>query len=125
MNFNETKPIYLQITDYIYDRIISNLLREGDRIPSIRELGGELEVNPNTVMRSYEWLSERKIIFNRRGVGFFICDGARELIIKHRKEELVERELKTIAQTMIQLDVSIEEINSSLKTHLIALKGDV
>ena len=118
MNFNETKPIYLQIADYIYDRIIDNLLKEGDRIPSIRELGGELEVNPNTVMRSYEYISERNIIRNKRGVGFSVCEDAREIIISHRKKELMDRELKAIAQTMIQLDMTIEEISTSLLAHL-------
>ena len=118
MNFNETKPIYLQITDYISDKIISNILKEGDRIPSIRELGSELEVNPNTIMRSYEWLAERKIILNKRGIGYSICDDAREIIVKQYKEELMESDLKAVAQTMLKLDVTIEELSERLEMHL-------
>ena len=119
MNFNESKPIYLQIADYISDRIITNEWKGGDRIPSIRELGGELGVNPNTVMRSYEWLSEREIIFNKRGIGFFFCDEARMIIINMRKKELIERDLLSIAQMMLQLDVTIEDVNKHLESHII------
>ena len=118
MTFNESKPIYLQVADYISDRIISNVWKEGDRIPSIRELGGELEVSPNTVMRSYEWLSERDIIFNKRGIGFFFCSEARAIIINLRKKELMEKNLFSIAQTMLQLDVSLEEVTRCLEIHL-------
>lgn len=124
MTFNESKPIYLQITDYISDRVISNVWKEGDRIPSTRELGGDLEVNPNTVMRSYEWLSERNIIFNRRGIGFFISSDALKVITDQRKKELMDRDLRSIAQTMTQLGVTIEEVNKQLERLLVTIKEE-
>lgn len=118
MNFNETKSIYLQITDYISDKIVNTQLISGDRIPSIRELGAELEVNPNTIIRSYEWLSERKIILNKRGVGYFVCDRAREIIVEYRREEIMGRELKSIAQAILQLGITTDEVIGALDAHI-------
>ena len=72
MEFNQNKPIYLQIADGISEKILSGELKEGDRILSVRELGGELGVNPNTAMRSYEKLTMDGIIYNQRGIGYFV-----------------------------------------------------
>ena len=74
MNFNTEKPIYLQIVDVISDRILSGELKGGDRIPSVREYGADIGVNPNTMMRSYEKLTADGIIYNKRGIGYFVAD---------------------------------------------------
>ncbi|MCL2313451.1 MAG: GntR family transcriptional regulator, partial [Firmicutes bacterium] len=66
MDFNLHKPIYLQISDNICNRILQKELESNDRIPSIRELGIEMGVNPNTVMRTYEYLQNKEIIYNKR-----------------------------------------------------------
>ena len=81
MEFNQNKPIYLQIADGISEKILSGELREGDRILSVRELGAELGVNPNTAMRSYEKLTADGIIYNQRGIGYFVSVGARAVAL--------------------------------------------
>ncbi len=87
MIFNENnKAIYLQIADKICDDIMLGTLNEGDRIPSVREYAASLEVNANTVMRSYEFLERNGIIFNRRGIGYVIEKDAAIRIRKMRKE---------------------------------------
>ena len=73
MDFKETQAIYLQIVDLVCDHIVTGKWKAQERIPSVRELGVQLEVNPNTVMRAYDYLQAREIICNKRGVGFF-CD---------------------------------------------------
>ena len=72
MEFDQHKPIYLQIADAICERILTGQWPEGDRIPSVRECGVSLEVNPNTVARSYDELSSEGIIHNKRGIGYFV-----------------------------------------------------
>ena len=67
MQFDPNKAIYLQIADRIMDRIMDGTFAADQRVPSVRELAAEVEVNPNTVVRSYEWLEQRGIIFNKRG----------------------------------------------------------
>lgn len=70
MDFKDTQAIYMQIADFVCDNIVSGKWSGDGRIPSVRELGMQLEVNPNTVMRAYEWLENRQIIYNKRGIGF-------------------------------------------------------
>ncbi|HEV3326742.1 MAG TPA: GntR family transcriptional regulator, partial [Puia sp.] len=71
MQFRESQAIYLQIADYVCERILLKEWPPGDRVPSVRELAVLLEVNPNTVMRTYEFLQQQAILFNQRGIGFF------------------------------------------------------
>ena len=78
MQFSEEKPIWRQIYEFIAMRILSGEWCESERIMSVREMAASVGVNPNTVMRSYEKLETDGIIYNRRGVGFFVSEGARE-----------------------------------------------
>ncbi len=117
MDFKNNQPIYLQITHSIVDRILGGEWLSGERIPSVRELGCELEVNPNTVVRAYEWLSERGIIYNRRGIGFFISDDAIKIITAFRREELMCDKLREIAKEMSQLGISIDEVTQQIKRY--------
>ncbi len=118
MNFNGSKPIYLQIADLICDKIVSREWRQDERIASVRDMGGELEVNPNTVMRAYEWLSEHNIIYNRRGVGFFVSAEALNYIHKDRRDQLLNNDLREIAQRMQQLDITLDEITACIAQYL-------
>ena len=111
MNFNTDKPIYLQIVDVICDRILSGELRGGDRIPSVREYGADIGVNPNTMMRSYEKLTADGIIFNKRGIGYFVADDARDTVLAAQRKEFMEKDVPSILQRMrlLELDSSIFE----------------
>lgn len=109
MNFNNEKPIYLQIVEVICDRILSGELKDGDRIPSVREYGADIGVNPNTMIRSYEKLTEDGIIFNKRGIGYFVADGARETVLDTQRRDFIEKEVPAIVQRikLLGLDSSI------------------
>ncbi len=74
MDFNSSKAIYLQLGDRIMDAITSGRYTAGGRIPSVREFAAEVEVNPNTVVRTYEYLEQKGIVFNKRGLGYFVSD---------------------------------------------------
>ena len=78
MEFDSNKPIYLQISDRLCERILSGDLKPEDRILSVRELGAEIGVNPNTVARSYEKLTDAGIIYTKRGLGYFVAPGRRK-----------------------------------------------
>ena len=86
MNFKESKAIYLQIADRICDEILLGQFGEEERIPSVREYAAIVEVNANTVMRSFDYLQSQNIIYNKRGIGYFVAPGARELIHYLRKD---------------------------------------
>ena len=86
MNFKESKAIYLQIADRICDEVLLGQYQEEERIPSVREYAAVVEVNANTVMRSYDYLQTQGVIYNKRGIGYFVSVGARKLILSLRKE---------------------------------------
>ena len=113
MNFGTEKPIYLQIADVISDRILAGELRGGDRIPSVREYGADIGVNPNTMMRSYEKLTADGVIYNKRGIGYFVADDARETVLAAQRKEFIEKELPAIRARMRLLGIDWSEISEA------------
>ncbi len=116
MNFDEHKPIYLQISDTICEKVVNNEYREGERIPSIRELGVLFGVNPNTVVRSFDYLKSMEIIYDKRGVGFFISIGATDKIKQIYKDDFYKTELPDIIKKMKLLDIDPEELINKIVT---------
>ena len=115
MEFNENRSIYLQICDAICEQILSGTLRPDERIPSVREYGAEIGVNPNTVMRSYEKLTGEGIIYNRRGIGYFISPDAREIVLEAQRKEFLENELPAIIRRMNLLGIDLENLQNNGK----------
>ena len=111
MNFKETKAIYLQIADRICDEILLEQYREEERIPSVREYAAMVEVNANTAMRSYDYLQSQGIIYNKRGIGYFVSSGARELILSLRKESFLKDEIDYFFKQMYTLGISAKEMS--------------
>ncbi len=110
MEFNSNKSIYLQICDAICEQILSGVLLPDGRIPSVREYGAEIGVNPNTVMRSYEKLTNDGIIYNKRGIGYFISPDAKEVILKEQRKDFIENELPLILKRMKLLGIDPKTI---------------
>ena len=110
MTFKENKPIYLQIADRISDDILSGAYAEEERIPSVREYAAQVEVNANTVVRSFDFLQQHEVIYNKRGIGYFVSAGARQQIKDFRRETFLKEELPEVFQKMNSLDISMEEI---------------
>ena len=109
MEFNAHKPIYLQICDQLYGKILSGELKADDRLLSVRDLGIELGVNPNTIMRSYETMQTAGIIYNKRGIGYFVSENAKELVLNEMKNEFINTELPQVIKKMRLLGITIEE----------------
>lgn len=110
MNFKESKAIYLQIADRICDEVLLGQYQEEERIPSVREYAAVVEVNANTVMRSYDYLQSQNIIYNKRGIGYFVAMGAKVLIFSLRKETFLKEDLEHFFRQIKTLDISIQEI---------------
>ena len=110
MNFKESRAIYLQIADRICDDILLGQYEEEWRIPSVREYASIVEVNANTVMRSYEYLQSQEVIYNKRGIGFFVASGAKALINSLRKELFLKEEVDGFFRQLYTLGISIKEV---------------
>jgi GntR family transcriptional regulator len=109
MEFKDKQSIYLQIADFVCEQILLAKWPPGERISSVRDLASEMEVNPNTVMRTYEFLQGREIIFNKRGIGYFASENAIDLILSYRKERFLENELPEVFKTLYLLKIDINE----------------
>jgi DNA-binding transcriptional regulator YhcF (GntR family) len=110
MNFKEKEAIYLQIADRISEHIMLGKWKPDEKIPSVREMAGELQVNPNTVMRTYEHLQNQEIIFNKRGMGHYVAVDAIKKIKSIRKERFLQQELPDFFRSLYLLDISFEEM---------------
>ena len=110
MNFDNSQPIWMQIYELILSRIASSEWAEGERIPSVRELGATLVVNPNTVMRTYERLTEENLIFNRRGIGYFVAEGAAAKALQESRREFLESQLPPLFERMRILGITPDEL---------------
>lgn len=110
MDFNQNKPIYLQIVDNISERILAGELLPEDRIQSVRDLGSDLGVNPNTVMRSYEKLTADGIIYNKRGIGYYVSADAREIVLQKMREEFLNAELPQFIKRAKMLEIDLSKI---------------
>ena len=108
MQFNEEKPIWRQIYELIAMRILSGEWPEMERIISVREMAQLVGVNPNTVMRSYERLEADGIIFNRRGIGFFVAEGAKDHIKQLERKKFMDEELPKLRERLVFLGLSID-----------------
>ena len=110
MDFKETPAIYLQISEYVCEQILLKKWNLGDKIISIRDLAIIMEVNPNTVQRAYDFLQQRDIIINKRGVGYFIDNDAIDRILAFRREQFMKNELPVFFKNMYLLKIDIKGI---------------
>lgn len=110
MDFKSNKPIYLQIVDFCFQKMLINEWSEEERIPSVRELGAMLQVNPNTVMRAFEYMQSEGVIYSKRGMGYFVAENARNKISILQKEEFFKDILPETFKLMDLLEISIEEV---------------
>jgi GntR family transcriptional regulator len=112
MQFRESQAIYLQIADYVCEKILLKEWKPEERIPSVRELAVQLEVNPNTVMRTFEFLQQQEVIYNQRGIGYFVAPGAVKNAQQYRKNEFMEKDLPQVFRNLYLLDMELDELKT-------------
>jgi GntR family transcriptional regulator len=110
MQFRESQAIYLQIADYVCEKILLKEWIADARIPSVRELAIQLEVNPNTAMRAVEFLQQQEIIYNQRGIGYFVAPTAYKNALQYRKSEFTEKDMPAVFRNMYLLGMELEEL---------------
>ena len=110
MIFTNDKPIYIQMADRLMDEILADKYKDDDRIPSVREYAVLLEVNTNTAVKAYDELSRANIIYNKRGLGYFVTPGAKKQILKERKKEFMKERLPELFRQMQLLGITLEDV---------------
>lgn len=118
MDFSHNQPIYMQIVDYFCDNILSGKWKEHEKIPSVRDIAVTVEVNPNTAIRAYTVLQDKGVIFNKRGLGYYVAEGGKQKVLEMKKDEFVSRDLPPIFRSMQLLGITSAEIEQMYNTYL-------
>lgn len=117
MLFSSDKAIYIQICEMLQKRILEGQLEPEARIPAVRDLSVELEVNPNTVVKSFTQLEEEGIIYKKRGLGYFVEKNALDTIKNKMRENFIHCELPNLARTLVILDIPLSQIEAACRSY--------
>jgi DNA-binding transcriptional regulator YhcF (GntR family) len=110
LNFDDNRPIFLQIAEGIEDGILTDVFKEGEQIPSITEISVTYQINPATALKGINLLVEEEIIFKKRGVGMFVKSGAVSKLEEKRRNEFFENYVKKMIEEAGKLKISKQEI---------------
>jgi GntR family transcriptional regulator len=113
--WNDNQPIYRQLRDRGVHMILDGVLKEGDPLPSVRNVAAEFRVNPLTVLKAYQHLVDEDLVEMKRGLGMFVKPGARELLLKGERQKFLKEEWPRIAETIERLGISERELNSATR----------
>jgi GntR family transcriptional regulator len=113
--WNDSQPIYRQLRDRGVHMILDGVLKEGDPLPSVRSVAAEYRVNPLTVLKAYQQLADEQLVEKRRGLGMFVKEGARNLLLKGERQKFLNGEWPRIAATIERLGIKPGELRSAAK----------
>lgn len=116
MEFTDSQPIYLQIANVFCENIVLGKWKINERIPSVRDIAVTMEVNPNTAMRAFIYLQDKEIIYNKRGIGYFVAEEGLRKSLELKREEFLSKEMPTFMRTMKLLGISCQELEEIYKT---------
>jgi len=108
--WNDSQPIYRQLRDRVVAMILDGVLKEGDPLPSVRNVAAEYRVNPLTVLKSYQGLVDEELVEKKRGLGMFIKTGARKLLLQTERQKFLTEDWPRIHATMLRLALTVEEL---------------
>src|SRR2546423_11880167 len=113
--WNDNQPIYRQVRDRVVHMILDSVLKEGDPLPSVRNVAAEYRVNPLTVLKAYQELVDDQLVETRRGLGMFVNAGARDLLLKGERKKFLEEEWPRIAATIERLGITQKELDAATR----------
>jgi GntR family transcriptional regulator len=108
--WNDSQPIYRQLRDRVVAMILDGVLKEGDALPSVRNVAAEYRINPLTVLKSYQQLADEGLVETRRGLGMFINEGARRLLLRGERQKFLTEEWPRVRATIERLGLQPEEL---------------
>jgi len=118
MEFKDKDAIYLQIAAYVSENILLGKWLPEQKIPSTRDLAVELEVNPNTVIRSYEFLQAQEVVINKRGLGLFVAADGPQKVKAYRKERFIQQQMPDFFRNIYLLDIDIKDIEAMYEKYI-------
>jgi GntR family transcriptional regulator len=115
--WNDNQPIYRQLRDRVVAMILDGVLKEGDALPSVRNVAAEYRVNPLTVLKGYQELVDEQLVESRRGLGMFVNQGARDLLLQGERRKFLAEEWPRVSATIQRLGLKAEELLNGASTN--------
>src|SRR6202790_2282113 len=112
--WNDSQPIYRQLRDRVVAMILDGVLKEGDPLPSVRNVAAEYRVNPLTVLKGYQQLADEQLVEKRRGLGMFINVGARDQLLRGERDRFLREQWPAIHATIQRLGLTLKELLEAL-----------
>ena len=109
--WNDSQPIYRQLRDRGVHMILDGVLKEGDPLPSVRNVAAEFRVNPLTVLKAYQQLVAEELVEMKRGLGMFVKTGARDLLLKGERQKFLSEEWPRVAEKIQRLGLTQQELD--------------
>ena len=116
--WSNSQPIYRQLRERVVHMILDGLLKEGDPLPSVRNVAAEFRVNPLTVLKAYQQLVDEQLVEKKRGVGMFVQPGARDLLLRSERQKFISEEWPRVSATIQRLGLTLEELPDRTKPRL-------
>ena len=121
--WNDSQPIYRQLRDRVVAMILDGVLKEGDPLPSVRNVAAEYRVNPLTVLKGYQQLVDEELVESKRGLGMFIKPGARDLLLKGERQKFLAEEWPRVAEKIQRLGLTQKELDAAAAKRRSTAKG--
>jgi GntR family transcriptional regulator len=115
--WNDSQPIYRQLRDRVVHMILDGVLKEGDPLPSVRNVAADYRVNPLTVLKAYQELVDEELVEKRRGLGMFVRSGARDLLLKSERQKFLREHWPRVHATIRRLDLDPKELLEAAARH--------
>jgi GntR family transcriptional regulator len=116
-NWNDSQPIYRQLRDRVIHMILDGALKEGDPLPSVRNVAADYRVNPLTVLKGYQQLVDEELVEKRRGLGMYVVQGARDLLLKGERQRFLDEEWPKIFATIQRLGLQTKELLAAAESN--------
>jgi len=110
ITWNDSTPIYRQLRDRVVAMILDGVLKQGDPLPSVRQVAGDFQINPITVSKAYQELVDENLVEKRRGLGMYVTDGARDALLKSERERFLREEWPTLSARLARLGLDLKEL---------------
>ena len=115
ITWNDSTPIYRQLRDRVVAMILDGVLKQGDPLPSVRQVAGDFQINPITVSKAYQELVDESLVEKRRGLGMYVTDGAREALLKSERERFLREEWPGLHARLARLGLSLRQLMDEMK----------
>jgi len=110
ITWNDNAPIYRQLRDHVVAMILDGVLKQGDALPSVRQVAADFQLNPITVSKAYQELVDEQLVEKRRGLGMYVTDGARDALLQSERERFLREEWPAMVERIQRLGLQVEDL---------------